>query len=206
MRHQKAGRKLGRTSSHRKAMFRNMLASFFEWEKIETTTIKAKELRPLAEKVITLGKRGDLHARRLVLRLIPNLKIVHKLFSEIAPKFENRPGGYTRIIRTGYRAGDKAPMSIIELVQEEPKAKKKKGKKRKKTLPGTAAETRKETKEAKPVSETKEKIVKTKSSKEDKATKESAVAASDKTEKEVEAVSKEKTSSVLEQKEKAEEK
>lgn len=206
MRHQKAGRKLGRTSSHRKAMFRNMLASFFEWEKIETTTIKAKELRPLAEKVITLGKRGDLHARRLVLRLIPNLKIVHKLFSEIAPKFESRLGGYTRIIRTGYRAGDKAPMSIIELVQEEPKAKKKKGKKRKKALPKTVTETRKETKETKPVSETKEKIVKTKPSKEDKATKENAVAASDKTEKEVEAISKEKTSSVSEQKEKAEEK
>jgi len=133
MRHQKAGRKLGRTTSHRNAVFRNMLASFLEKEKIETTTAKAKELRPLAEKLITLGKRGDLHARRSVLRIIPNTGIVRKLFTEIAPRFERRAGGYTRIIRTGYRAGDQAPMSIIELVAEEVGAGKKKEKKKKKT-------------------------------------------------------------------------
>lgn len=132
MRHQRAVKKLGRTSSHRKAMLRNMLASFFQWEKIETTTVKAKVLRPLAEKIITLGKKGDLHARRLVLQLIPSTKIVHKLFTEIAPRFESRLGGYTRIIKTGYRAGDKAPMSVIELVQEEAKTEKKKKKKKKK--------------------------------------------------------------------------
>ena len=94
--------------------------------------VKAKELRPLAEKLITLGKRGDLHARRRVLRLIPNRGVVRKLFTEIAPRFEQRPGGYTRIIRTGYRPGDQAPMSIIELVAEEVASGKKKGKKKKK--------------------------------------------------------------------------
>ena len=103
MRHQRAGRKLGRTTSHRWAMFKNMLTSFFEWEKIETTSAKAKELRPLAEKVITLGKRGDLAARREVLKLIANKKIVQKLFNEIAPKVTSRVGGYTRIVRAGFR-------------------------------------------------------------------------------------------------------
>ncbi len=125
MRHQKAGRKLSRTASHRKAMLRNMLASMFAQEKIETTTPKAKELKPLAEKMITLGKRGDLHARRRVLSLIPDRKIVHKLFEEIAPRYQNRNGGYTRIVRAGYRAGDNAPLSVIELVQEELQGKKK---------------------------------------------------------------------------------
>ena len=148
MRHQKAGRKLGRTSSHRNAMFRNMLASFFDKEKIETTTVKAKELRPLAEKLITLGKRGDLHARRRVLRIIPNRGVVQKLFTEIAPRFEQRAGGYTRIIRTGYRAGDKAPMSIIELVAEEVASGKKKGKKKKKAPAKPKPEVKKETAEA----------------------------------------------------------
>ena len=144
MRHQKGGRKLGRTSSHRKAMLRNMLASFFEKEKIETTTAKAKELRPLAEKMITLGKRGDLHARRKVLRLIPDKKIVRKLFNEIASRFETRLGGYTRIIKTGYRAGDRAPMAVIELVEEKIVAKKKKAKKQKKEPERTVSEGKKE--------------------------------------------------------------
>lgn len=144
MRHQRAVKKLGRTSSHRKAMLRNMLASFFQWEKIETTTVKAKVLRPLAEKIITLGKKGDLHARRLVLQLIPSTKIVHKLFTEIAPRFESRLGGYTRIIKTGYRAGDKAPMSVIELVQEEAKTEKKKKKKKKKETVKAKPEIKKE--------------------------------------------------------------
>ncbi|MBW1678763.1 MAG: 50S ribosomal protein L17 [Deltaproteobacteria bacterium] len=156
MRHQKAGRKLGRTSSHRKAMFRNMLASFFEWGKIETTTIKAKELRPLAEKMISLGKRGDLHARRKALQLIPNKKIVHKLFNEIAPEFNSRLGGYTRIIRAGYRAGDKAPMSIIEIISEEIETKKKKGGKRKKRRAKAVPEAKKEVVEARPSEKEKE--------------------------------------------------
>jgi large subunit ribosomal protein L17 len=144
MRHQKAGRKLGRTTSHRNAVFRNMLASFFDKEKIETTTAKAKEFRPLAEKLITLGKRGDLHARRSVLRIIPNTGIVRKLFTEIAPRFERRAGGYTRIIRTGYRAGDQAPMSIIELVAEEVGAGKKKEKKKKKAPAPSKPEAKRE--------------------------------------------------------------
>ena len=143
MRHQKAGRKLSRTRSHRKAMYKNMLASIFAHEKIETTTPKAKELGPLAEKLITLGKRGDLHARRQVLSLIPDRKIVHKLFEEIAPRFQNRQGGYTRIVRSGFRAGDNAPLSIIELVAEDIQAKKIKAKK-KKAEPKARAEVKKQ--------------------------------------------------------------
>jgi len=142
MRHQKAGRKLGRVSSHRKAMLRNMLASIFAHEKVETTTPKAKELKPLAEKMITLGKRGDLHSRRRVLRLIPDRKIVHKLFEEIAPRYQERAGGCTRITRTGYRPGDNAPLSVIELIQDGVQAKKKKAKK--KTGAKAAPETKKE--------------------------------------------------------------
>jgi large subunit ribosomal protein L17 len=128
-------------------MFKNMLTSFFEWEKIETTSAKAKELRPLAEKIITLGKRGDLAARREVLKLIANKKIVQKLFNEIAPKVTNRLGGYTRIVRTGFRPGDSAPMSIIEIISEEKGAEKKKGTKKKqaagKPKPKTAKEVKK---------------------------------------------------------------
>ena len=134
MRHQRAGRKLGRTTSHRWAMFKNMLTSFFEWERIETTSAKAKELRPLAEKIITLGKRGDLAARREVLKLIANKKIVQKLFNEIAPKMKSRLGGYTRIVRAGFRPGDCAPMSIIEIISEEKGAEKKKGAKKKQAV------------------------------------------------------------------------
>ena len=149
MRHQRAGRKLGRTTSHRWAMFRNMLTSFFEWEKIETTTAKAKELRPLAEKMITLGKKGDLAARRQALKLISNKKIVRKIFDEIAPKFQNRFGGYTRIIRAGVRPGDSAPISIIELISEEKKAGKKKGTKKKKAAAKAKSETKKAAQEEK---------------------------------------------------------
>ena len=119
MRHQKAGRKLGRTSSHRKAMFRNMVTSFFEHEKIETTDAKAKELRKIAEKMITLGKRGDLHSRRLVLRVVNDKDVVRSLFEDIAPRYQDRNGGYTRILKAGRRRGDNAPLSIIELVPEE---------------------------------------------------------------------------------------
>ena len=150
MRHQRAGRKLGRTTSHRWAMFKNMLTSFFEWEKIETTSAKAKELRPLAEKVITLGKRGDLAARREVLKLIANKKIVQKLFNEIAPKVISRLGGYTRIVRAGFRAGDSAPMSIIEIISEEKGAEKKKGAKKKQAAGKPKPKAAKEVKKGKP--------------------------------------------------------
>ncbi len=116
MRHRKSGRKLGRTSSHREAMFRNMATSLFEHERIVTTREKAKELRPIAEKMITLAKRGDLHARRQALGYIRSKDVVHKLFTDIAEQFADRKGGYTRIIQTGVRQGDNASMAIIELV------------------------------------------------------------------------------------------
>ena len=116
MRHKYSGRKLGRTSSHRIAMFRNMVTSLFEHERIVTTTEKAKEARPIAEKMITLAKRGDLHARRQALSFIRSKDIVEKLFTEIKDNFEDRKGGYTRIIKTGVRKGDCASMAILELV------------------------------------------------------------------------------------------
>lgn len=116
MRHGKSGRKLGRTSSHREAMFRNMVTSLFEHERIVTTEQKAKELKRIAEKMITLAKRGDLHARRQALSYIRSKEIVAKLFDEISGQFTERSGGYTRIIRTGVRRGDAASMAIIELV------------------------------------------------------------------------------------------
>ena len=116
MRHGKSGRKLGRTSAHRKAMFRNMVTSLFEHERIVTTEKKAKELRPIAEKMITLAKRGDLHARRQALSYMQSKGVVAKLFDEIQGQFSDRQGGYTRIIKTGNRLGDAAPMAIIELV------------------------------------------------------------------------------------------
>jgi len=123
MRHSKSGRRLGRTTSHRIAMFRNMVTSFLNHEKIVTTDAKAKELRPIAEKMITLGKQGDLHAVRQAAAYIRDKQTVTKLFSVIAPRFKERPGGYTRIVKLGIRAGDTAEMSLIELVEEEMKAK-----------------------------------------------------------------------------------
>ncbi len=116
MRHRKAGRKLGRTSSHREAMFRNMITSLFEHERIVTTTPKAKEARRIADKMITLAKKGDLHARRQALSYIRSKDIVAKLFEVIHLKFTDRNGGYTRIVQTGIRRGDAAPMAILELV------------------------------------------------------------------------------------------
>lgn len=116
MRHRKAHRKLGRTSAHREAMFRNMVTSLFEHERIVTTVQKAKELRPIADKMITLAKKGDLHSRRQALSYIRSKDIVAKLFDEINDQFSDRNGGYTRIIRTGTRQGDAADMAIIELV------------------------------------------------------------------------------------------
>ncbi len=116
MRHRKSGRTLGRTSSHRKALFRNMVTSLLDHERIQTTDAKAKELRGLADRMITLGKRGDLHARRQALAVIRDKKVTAKLFDELADRYRERPGGYTRIIKLGNRAGDAAPISIIELV------------------------------------------------------------------------------------------
>jgi len=119
MRHNKAGRRLGRTTSHRIAMFRNMVTSFLEHERITTTDAKAKELRSIAEKMITLGKRGDLHAVRQAASYIRDKKVVTKLFSTIAPRYKERDGGYTRIIKLGIRPGDNAPLSVVELVEEQ---------------------------------------------------------------------------------------
>ncbi len=118
MRHNKSGRRLGRKPDHRQHMMRNMVTSFFEHEKITTTVTRAKELRKLVDKMITLGKRGDLHARRQALQVIRDPKIVAKVFEMIAPRFSGRPGGYTRIIKLENRRGDNAPMAIFELVEE----------------------------------------------------------------------------------------
>lgn len=116
MRHRKSGRKLGRTTAHRKAMLRNMVTSLFEHERIVTTVPKAKEARRVADKMITLAKRGDLHARRQALSYIQSSDVVAKLFDEIQSQFSDRQGGYTRIIKTGTRHGDAAQMAILELV------------------------------------------------------------------------------------------
>jgi large subunit ribosomal protein L17 len=116
MRHQKSGRKLNRSSSHRWALMRNLITSLLRDEKIKTTDAKAKELRRWADRVITLGKQGTLHARRQVLGIVQDKAVVRKLFDTIAPRFKERPGGYTRIVKVGIRRGDAAPVSIIELV------------------------------------------------------------------------------------------
>jgi len=119
MRHQKSGRQLSRNSSHRWALMRNMITSLLREEKIKTTDPKAKELRRWVERVITLGKRGDLHARRQVLSIVFDKAVVKKLFDTIGPRFKDRPGGYTRIIKLGVRHGDAAQMALIELVGNE---------------------------------------------------------------------------------------
>lgn len=123
MRHGNAGRRLGRKTSHREAMFRNMVTSLLNHEKITTTDAKAKEIRSFTEKMITLGKRGDLHSMRLAASFIREKATVTKLFSTIAPRYKERAGGYTRIIKLGIRPGDTAPISLIELVEEEMKPK-----------------------------------------------------------------------------------
>jgi large subunit ribosomal protein L17 len=122
MRHGKAGRKLNRTSSHRIAMFANMAASLIEHEQIVTTLPKAKELRPIVEKLITLAKRGDLHARRLAMARIRNDEMVRKLFETIGPRYAERNGGYTRVLKAGFRYGDNAPVAVIEFVDRDVEA------------------------------------------------------------------------------------
>lgn len=123
MRHGMSGRKLNRTSSHRKAMFSNMVISLLDHEQITTTLPKAKELRRIADKMITLGKRGDLHARRQALSVIKNNEIVGKLFTGLAERYKERNGGYTRVLKAGNRHGDMAPMAVIELVDRDVEAK-----------------------------------------------------------------------------------
>jgi large subunit ribosomal protein L17 len=118
MRHRAKGRQLSRTSTHRRAMLNNMATSLFEHGRVITTEAKAKELRPFAEKLITLARRGDLHARRLVQRKIKDRETLSRLFSEIGPRFAARPGGYTRILKLGHREGDGADIARIELLAE----------------------------------------------------------------------------------------
>ncbi len=130
MRHRKAGAKLGRNSSHRKAMFRNMVTSLLKYDRIRTTEAKAKELRGWADHLITLAKRGDLHARRQALSIVREKDVVHKLFEEAPRRFADVSGGYTRIIKEGIRRGDAAPLSIIELVAADKKKGPKSGKKK----------------------------------------------------------------------------
>lgn len=131
MRHLKSGKQLGRNSSHRKAMFRNMVVSLLDHESITTTDTKAKELRRFAERVITLGKNGSLHDRRRARLMVNDRAVLAKLFTTLAERYKERPGGYTRIVKLGLRPGDKAPLSVIQLVQDEIKDElkpKKKGK------------------------------------------------------------------------------
>ena len=123
MRHGIHGRKLDRTSSHRKALFANMATALIKHEQITTTLPKAKELRPFVEKLVTLGKRGGLHARRQALAVLRDRTITEKLFSTLGPRYADRNGGYTRVLRAGFRYGDSAPMAVIEFVDRDPDAK-----------------------------------------------------------------------------------
>lgn len=142
MRHKKTGVKLGRTTSHRDAMFRNMVTSLLKYDRIHTTDVKAKELRRWVDKIITLAKRGDLHARRQALAIVREKDVVHKLFEEAQNRFGSINGGYSRIVKIGPRPGDAAPMSLIELISSDEKAtksKKKKAKTSKKERPAKSA-------------------------------------------------------------------
>jgi large subunit ribosomal protein L17 len=123
MRHGKVHRKLNRTAEHRKAMFANMSAALIKHEQITTTVPKAKELRPIVEKLITLGKRGDLHARRQAISQIRDIAMVKKLFDVLGPRYKERKGGYCRILKAGFRYGDNAPVAVIEFVDRDESAK-----------------------------------------------------------------------------------
>jgi large subunit ribosomal protein L17 len=144
MRHRKAGYKLGRRTAHRWALFRNLLVALFRHERIRTTEAKAKAVRGLAERMVTLAKREDLHARRQVLTMVPDTEVVKKLFDTVAARYGERHGGYTRIVKTDVRPGDAAPMVLLELVdrvetgQDKPKGK---GDKKEKPPKGEAGET-----------------------------------------------------------------
>ena len=123
MRHGMSGRKLNRTKSHRKALFMNLAQALVKHEQIKTTLPKAKDLRPIVEKLVTLGKRGGLHARRQLISHIQDEKLVEKLLTVLADRYKGRPGGYTRVLKAGFRYGDAAPMAIIEFVDRDPAAK-----------------------------------------------------------------------------------
>jgi large subunit ribosomal protein L17 len=122
MRHRKTGRRFRRSVSHRKAMFANLAASLIEHEQIVTTLPKAKDLRPIVEKLVTLAKRGDLHARRLAISEIRDIGSVKKLFETIGPRYKARSGGYTRVLKAGYRLGDSSPVAVIEFVDRDTEA------------------------------------------------------------------------------------
>ena len=141
MRHLKTGRKFGRTSAHRKALFRNMVTALIDRERIRTTLAKAKELRGKVEKTITLGKKGTLHARRHALKLVADKDSLKKIFGPLAERYANRPGGYTRVIKLGHRLGDDAPMAFIELVDREDESPIKPPVKGKKKVEETAKKT-----------------------------------------------------------------
>ncbi|HUL38114.1 MAG TPA: 50S ribosomal protein L17 [Thermodesulfobacteriota bacterium] len=187
MRHRVAGRKLSRHTQHRELMFRNMLTSLLQYERIETTLAKGKELRGWADRIISLGKKGTLHARRRAFALLRNKEIVKKLFDEIAPKFKDREGGYTRVYRLGWRQGDGAPLSLVELVTyASPEEKKKKSpiKKAKEVLEKvTPKRKEKEEKIEKKEKEKGKKKEKEKEKKEKKAKKEEKEAPKEKKEK-----------------------
>jgi large subunit ribosomal protein L17 len=164
MRHQKAGKKLNRTGSHRNAMFRNMVTSLFQHGRIQTTDAKAKELRRWADRMVTLAKRGDLHARRQALAVMRDKAVVHKLFEEAAARFSDRMGGYAHVVKIGRRRGDAAPISLVELVaapekkerKKKPKAAKKAADKPKRKAEGKAKE-KKEAKKAEAAKKAEEK-------------------------------------------------
>jgi large subunit ribosomal protein L17 len=122
MRHQRAGKKLGRDASHRRALYANLAGALIEHGRIKTTEAKAKAVKPIVEQMITLGRRGDLHARRQALSFLRSQDVVHTLFSDVGPRFAERPGGYTRIVKLGPRAGDSAQMAYLELVDFVPEA------------------------------------------------------------------------------------
>lgn len=158
MMHRKSGRKLGVTTSHRKAMMANMCSSLIQHKRIETTLVRAKELRRIADRMITLGKRGTVHARRQALKVLRNNRAVRIVFDDLAPQFTERLGGYTRILKLGYRRGDSAPMAVIEYVGAalvaEPKPAKKSKKEKKEQK---AAEEKPEAKEEKKAAPAKKK-------------------------------------------------
>jgi large subunit ribosomal protein L17 len=195
MRHGKAGKKLGRTPSHRKAMFRNMVTSLLKHERIVTTEVKAKEIGRLTEKMITLGKRGDLHARRQAVAFIRSNEVVKRVFSEYAMRYASRDGGYTRVLKLEPRAGDNAPMALVELVdrpiteskEKSPKAKEKAAKEAK---PKKETKAKKESKDKSP--KPKEKKAEEKSDKEEAKPKKKAPAKKTAEKKEVEAKPKKK--------------
>ncbi len=152
MRHRKAGKELSRNTSHRRALLRNMVTSLFQHEQIETTDIKARAIRPVAEKLITLAKRGDLHARRQAMSFMQDKAVTHRLFEELKDRYLDRQGGYVRIVKKGYRKGDGAPVSIVQLLpaEEGKKPKKKKTKKTATVKSGAGKPRKDEKKETKP--------------------------------------------------------